>query len=630
MEKTSLRLEDDFNGYINNKWFEDNPIPNEYSSWGNFTILDNQNKDRVLELLNIDSSTYISNELLFVRNLYQQYMSKQNSITFDDYVNKINNISNISEFNILLLELLSKQLVSGPISFHVYPDMKKSNINILYLATSGLGLPDRDYYLLEDKKDIRDKYISFIEKFSNNLHLKANDVFEFEKEMAILTYTRTERRDPEKTYHLYNLEKYQSEFKNLLCREIFKLGNLNVDKDSKFVVSNPDLFKFINDKLETDLETVKQYLLWNFINENKPLLSEENSKFKFDNYSKYISGAKELQPLWKRSLNYLDSQVGQIIGMEFCKKYFTEDDKNNVLTMVNYILDELKDRLKNNSWMLTDTKEKALLKLSKMRVKIGYPNPEGLRDYSSIATVEETLFDTHIKINQFDVLYNLSKYNQEKNKEEMHMNPHTVNAYYSPLDNEIVFPAGILQEPFYVSGGDMALNFGAIGAVIGHEITHGFDDQGRKFDENGNYNNWWSEEDLNNYQAITNKIKDRYSTYIVNGKNLNGELTLGENIADIGGLSISLEAYKRYLQNQHLNNNEYDNKLRDLFFAFGKVWRIHTREEEENNRLLTDPHSPPRYRVNGTVSSIIDFYTLFNINITDKMYLPVEERISLW
>ncbi|ULY68490.1 M13 family peptidase [Chlorella virus XW01] len=627
MEETSLRLEDDFNGYINNQWFNNNPIPNEYSSWGNFTILDNQNKDRVLDLLKDDNNIPISNELLFVKNLYQQYTNKQDSNTFNSFIDKINNISNITEFNKVLLELLSKQLVSGPITFHVYPDMKNSNINILYLTISGLGLPDRDYYLLDDKKDFREKYKTFIKEFSN---INSDNIFEFEKEMAILTFTRTERRDPEKTYHLYNLEKYESEFNNLLCREIFELGKLNIDKDSKFVVSNPDLFKFINHKLETDLDTVKQYLLWNFINENKPLLSEENHKFKFENYSKYISGAKELQPLWKRALNYLDSQVGQIIGMEFCKRYFTEDDKNNVLTMVNYILDELKDRLKNNSWMLANTKEKALLKLSKMRVKIGYPNPEGLRDYSSITTVEQSLFDTHIKINQFDVIYNLSKYNQEKNKEEMHMNPHTVNAYYSPLNNEIVFPAGILQEPFYTSGGNMALNFGAIGAIIGHEITHGFDDQGRKFDENGNFNNWWLEEDLNNYQSITNKIKDRYSTYMVNGKNLNGELTLGENIADIGGLSISLDAYKRYLQNQYLNEDSYNVKLREFFFAFGKVWRMHTREEEENNRLLTDPHSPPRYRVNGTVSSINDFYTLFNINITDKMYLPIEERISLW
>jgi putative endopeptidase len=623
MTEDIIRLEDDFNGYINNEWFKENPIPDSYSSWGNFTILDLKNKERVLELLDIskDISKDTSKDILFVKDLNNQYMNKNHSITFDNYLEKINNISNIKEFNVLLLDLLTKQLVSGPISFHVYPDMKNSNINILYLTNSGLGLPDRDYYLLDDKKEIREKYKNFMKNYINNININIDTVFEFEKEMALLSYTRTERRNPEKTYHLYNIEKYNSEFKNLLGKEIFELGNLDI---GNFVVSNPDLFKFINYKLETDLDTVKQYLMWNFINENKPLLSEENTIYKFNNYSKYISGAKELQPLWKRSLNYLDSQVGQIIGMEFCKRYFTEDDKNNVLTMVNYILDELKDRLKNNTWMCDNTKEKALLKLNKMRVKIGYPNKEGLRDYSSILSIEMSLFDTHIKINQFDVLYNLSKYNQEKNKEEMHMNPHTVNAYYSPLNNEIVFPAGILQEPFYKSNSDMAENFGAIGAVIGHEITHGFDDQGRKFDENGNFNNWWSDEDLSNYQTITNKIKDRYSTYIVNGKNLNGELTLGENIADIGGLSISLEAYKRYLK-----SNDVD-KLKLFFLSFAKVWRIHTREEEENNRLLTDPHSPPRYRVNGTVSSIMDFYTCFNINKTDKMYLSPEDRISLW
>jgi putative endopeptidase len=611
MTKHMLRLEDDFNAYVNNQWFEENPIPKEYSSWGNFTILDLKNKERVLDLLNDNIN---NKELLFVQNLYKQYLNKTHSSTFDNYLERIKNISNIDEFNKLFLELLSKQLVSGPLSFYVYPDMKNSNINILNISTSGLGLPDRDYYFLEDKQFIREKYLTYMGDYMN--------VFEFEKEMAILTYTRTERRNPEKTYHIYNLEEYQKEFNNLIGKEIFELGNIKPDKIN---VSNPELLKFINDKLDTDLEMVKQYLMWNFINENKPLLSEENTLFKFENYSKYISGAKELQPLWKRGLNYLDSQVGQIVGMEFCKKYFTQNDKEKVLNMVDYILEELKNRLKNNTWMCNETKEKALLKLSKMKVKIGYPNKEGLRDYSKLVEdISDTLFDTHIKINQFDVLYNLSKCYQEKNREEMHMNPHTVNAYYSPLDNEIVFPAGILQEPFYISNSDMAENFGAIGAVIGHEITHGFDDQGRKFDETGNFNNWWSEQDLSNYQNITNKIRDRYSTYIVNGKNLNGELTLGENIADIGGLSISLEAYKRYLKSYDVD------KLKLFFLSFAKVWRIHTREEEENNRLLTDPHSPPRYRVNGTLSSIEDFYKVYDIKETDKMFLPLEERISLW
>jgi putative endopeptidase len=622
----TIRLEDDFNAYINNQWFIENPIPKEYSSWGNFTILDLKNKEKVLDLLENDNNDLISKELEFVKNLYNQFKKKEHSITYDNYIQNIKNITNKQQLKEILLELLSKQLISGPINFYVYPDMKNSNINILNITTSGLGLPDRDYYILEDKKEIRDKYLSFMKNYSDNIFDEndINKIFEFEKEMAILTFTRTEKRDPEKTYHIYNLEQYEKEFNNLLGKEIFELGNIIPDKMN---VSNPNLLNFINEKIDSDLELIKQYLLWNFINLNKSLLSEENTLFKFENFSKYISGAKELQPLWKRALNYLDSQVGEIIGIEFCKKYFTQENKEQVLVMVNYILDELKDRLKNNKWMCDITKDKALLKLKKMRVKIGYPSNEGLRDYSKIAIVESTLFDTHIKINNFDVLFNLSKCYQEKNREEMHMNPHTVNAYYSPLDNEIVFPAGILQEPFYKEN-DMAFNFGAIGAVIGHEITHGFDDQGRKFDENGNFCNWWSEEDLTNYQNITNKIKDRYSSYLVNGKNLNGELTLGENIADIGGLSISLEAYKRYLQNQY--NDNYEESIRNLFIAFAKVWRIHLREEEENCRLLTDPHSPPRYRVNGTLSSIEDFYKVFNITETDKMYLPEEERISLW
>ena len=623
----SVNPSNDFYSFVNNDWIKENPIPKDQNRWGQFNVIELTNKKRVKKLLEEASSNH---NFIKAQILYNGFKNKNGKEILDNLIVKILEIKTIESLKEMWLFLIFNQLINSPISYYVYPDLNNSNFNILYLSTGGLGLPDRDYYFLDNMKDKRLKYKKFMKQFYN-INLDYDNIYQLEKTLAKWTFTKVEKRDPKNYNNPTTFNKFIIKYPNLICKEIFNI--IQID-GKEMNISNPKFIKNFNNLfVKKNLILLKQYFIWKIILKNADLISFDYEIKKFNFYGKCLSGTPEMKPLWKRAINYTNTQLGEVIGMEFCKKYFPESSKKKCLLMVEYIKNELKERLISNNWMTSLTKNKALEKLNKIYVKIGYPNKEGLRNFDDLKlNPSKTLFENHMRINYFDVLYNLNKIYKKKNKHEFHMYPHMVNAYYSPLNNEIVFPAGILQYPFFDENVEMIENFGGIGTVIGHEITHGFDDMGRKFDGNGNLNDWWTETDTLQYKNKTNLIKKLYSSFTIDNKNVNGELTLGENIADLGGVVISLNAMIKYLEDYPEQNIIKYNftSIQRFFLCYARLWRNNIRLEEAIKRLITDPHSPPQYRVNGVLMNLPSFYKAFNIIKGDGLYQSKENIGSVW
>ena len=609
---------DDFFHYVNGKWIKENNIPDDMSRWGMFNILDENNTQKINEILKEDIDKRI-------KTLHQGYLTKSGKNDLYNIINIVNKIDNMEEMLNTLYNIDLYQITNNPVSFYVYANLNDSENNILYGSTSGLYLPDRDYYLMDDMKEKREKYIEFMENYVNSVNkeldvkIDTKAIFDFEKTLAEWTHTKVMKRDPKNYNNPTTIGEFMENYPNISLEKVLKNVTdytLEEMKDFPMNISNPTFFKNYNDFLsdKSNYNILKQHTLWSLMLKLS-LCSKEFESLKFDFYGKYMSGLLEMKPEWKRAVDYINSQLGELLGLEFCKKYFNEDSKKKCDMMVGYIIEELRGRLHNNDWMDESTKKQALVKLNKMRVKIGYPSEEGRRDLSKLVLEEDSFFKNHCTMNQFDSLFNLNEINTKKNKERFHMYPHMVNAYYSPVSNEIVFPAGILQWPFFNINMDMSENFGAIGVVIGHEITHGFDDQGRKYDGDGNLNDWWSESVGEKYAEKTNKIRDLFDSFQVNGRNVNGSLTLGENIADLGGLSISYHAYMRYLKDYPSEDNIFDgfSSKQRFFLGFARVWCGHMRDEEMEKRIMTDPHSPAIFRVNGSLCNMKEFYETFKV-----------------
>lgn len=622
---TDFSPKNDFFNYVNSNWLNDNPIPADQNTWGQFSIINENNRDRVKEILESESRDPVFQQ---AQILYNGFMNKSGKKHLDIIIENIQKIKNMVEFKKIWFDLICKQLIDSPVSYYVYPDLNNSERNILYVSTSGLGLPDRDYYLLDNMEEKRLKYMEFMENYYP-CNIDYRGVFNLEKKLASWNWTKVEKRDPKNYNNPTNYKKFVQEYPNLLCKDFFDLANVQGDTIN---ISNPKYLKNFNELLtDNNLEMLKHYLIWRVILNNASLVNEHYTQKSFDFYGTYLSGIPKMKESWKRAISFVDSQLGEVVGLEFCKKYFPETSKQSCLLMVDYIKQELKFRLNNNDWMTPNTKKKAINKLEKIRLKIGFPDEDGLTDYSSLHLDSKlTLFENNVIMNNFDVRNHFSELYQNKNKSRFHMNPHTVNAYYSPLNNEIVFPAGILQFPFFDANYNMIENFGGIGSVIGHEITHGFDDQGRKFDANGNLNDWWQDSDANAYQKKTDLIKELYHSFLISDQHVNGDLTLGENIADLGGVSIALNAMIRYLKDYPEKGTHKYSPIKRFLFSFARVWRNKLRPEEALNRLITDPHSPPKYRVNGVLMNLPEFYTEFDLKPDNKLYQTSDKIGSVW
>lgn len=630
----------DFYNFVNGKWIEENPIPSDYQKWSIFNELDENNKIKVKNILNnLEYTDDDDQSINSLKTLYDMGMDVNTINSFDPivivepYILRISNAISKDDLLEQIFQLHTLHGISTPVLFSSYSDFNNSKFNILHLFTGGLGLPDRDYYFEEDKESIRIEYKKFISNFLKLFGLEYNieKIFNIEKVLAKYTQTKVERRDPN---ILNNPRKYSQlikRYKSFPLEKLFKF--LNIDNPNiKINVSNP-IFLDKHEELwdQLSLDSWKEYYIWKFLTYVSSYINEEVTNIKFNFYGKILSGTPNMLPRWKRVIDNCNFQMGVVIGDLYVKKHFSETAKNKAMDMVKYIMEELKLRLKNNDWMEDSTKVRALEKLEKMGIKIGYP--DSLKDYSNLNLSKYSSYlDNNMRCLKFNENFEWDKLYQEKDNNEWFMNPHMVNAYFSPSNNEIVFPAGILQKPFFCETYDIPLNMGGIGTVIGHEITHGFDDQGRKFDADGNLNDWWNSNDARKYKEKTKNLKNQFASYIIEGKNINGDLTLGENIADLGGVSISYHSMMKYIEdnkNKNITLEGFTPQQR-FFLNYAKIWRCNIRPEETINRIMVDPHSPPIFRVNGVVTNLTEFYNAFNLKENDNLWKPPNTRISIW
>ena len=632
---TNFTPGDNFFMYVNENWINSNPIPDEFSRWGTFTVLQETNNKYVKEIVESiypESSEFNKFSILYNQGLNVKARKKKRNINdVYAYINEIQSKQSIDDLLKLVVDYQITCNIGSPFCFFIYSDFDDANMNILHLCTDGLGLPDRDYYLLESKKKEQNKYKKFLKKINDyfNLNLNIKEIYKLEEKLAEYTYTRVQKRNPELLKNTRTLEQIIADYPSFqFIRYFFKKMNVT---PGKINLVNPTFFFNLN-KLyyDVDLQIWKDYYTLKFLISIKDFFSINLEKICFNFYEKVLNGTQKIKPLDQRVLLNTENQLGQLIGQCFVKKYFSSNAKKVVSEMIKYLKNEFKNSIKNLEWMEDITKIKALNKLNNMKVKIGHPDK--WRVYTSDIKKEYSYFKNNIMCNKANNEYRLNKLYKEIDRNEWFMNPQKVNAYYSPSYNEIVFPAGILQPPFFSEDYDKAINFGGIGTIICHEITHGFDDQGCKYDAYGNFKNWWIESDFKKYKLKTLILKNQFDNYIIKGIKVNGELTLGENLADLGGLTISLQGFKKYLDDNPSENKKLENlnPIQRFFISYCRIWCSSSRTEDIIQRLVTDTHCPPLLRVNGIVKNIPEFYEAFNIKETDELYLEPNKRAKIW
>ncbi len=640
---STISPRNDFYDFAVGKWLKNNPIPADQSIWASFTILYENTNKQVRKIVEAVAKEKAKRGTIAqkVGDFYSTGMdsAKIEKLGLKPLQPEFDRISKINSKRDLIKEVAHQHLyTSAPLFyFGAQPDAKNSDMMIAGLTQGGLGLPDRDYYVKDDKrsKQVRAEYVKYMQKIFTLLgdskeqaEKNSGVIMKIETRLAKHSRTRVERRDPNKNYNKMSVNDLEKLAPNFDWKLFFtslgwnNLGDINVGQPEFFKEES----KMIN---EIPLPEWKQYLRWNLIRRASNYLNSAfvNANFKF--WGEFLRGSKKMRPRWKRVLSATNGALGEAIGQLYVKKYFPPEAKERANKIVHTLLESMKESIQNNTWMSDSTKKQALIKLAAFGVKIGYPDK--WKDYSKLEIKTDSYVQNVMRSNEFDVKRNLAKIGKPVDKSEWHMNPQTVNAYYSPLNNEIVFPAAILQPPFYDVNADDATNYGAMGAVIGHEITHGFDDQGRQFDAKGNLKDWWTKKDAEKYKERAQKIIDQFNSYVpIDSMHINGQLTQGENIADLGGLTISYNSYKKtdeFKQNKKLDGFTPTQRF---FFSWANVWKTNIRPALLKLRLKTDPHSPGKYRVNGPLSNLTFFYKAFNVKPGDKMWRPDSVRVKIW
>lgn len=635
---------DNFYLFANGTWMKNNPIPGTETRWGSFNLLEDFNKKAlkdILEETSAKSGSPKGSPAQMVGDLYASGMDtaaiEQAGISaIQPELDRINGIQDAAS---LANELARMTTVGLNPLFSVYvgPDDKEVTKNICNMYQGGLGLPDRDYYLKKDAREteIRSKYLVHI---SNMLKLAgetpedatkhAQTILALETKLAEASMDRVAMRDPYLMYNKMAIQQMNESAKGIDWKMFF--DQIMVKGQDTILVAQPGFFKAMSAMVQsTPIDDWKVYLKWHTISNMAAYLNKGFDQESFSFYGLELRGQKEQKPRWKRVLSVVDGAVGEQLGQMYTEKYFTAEAKKRMEELVNNLQVAFEARIKKLDWMSDSTKTKALEKLHTFIKKIGYPDK--WRDYTGLEIVRDSYVKNIMNSNLFDYKYMISKLGKPVDKTEWGMTPPTVNAYYNPAFNEIVFPAGILQYPFFDLSVDDAPIYGAIGAVIGHEMTHGFDDQGCQYAADGNLKNWWSADDKTRFDAKTKAVQEQYDAYtILDGKHVNGALTLGENIADLGGVTIAYDAYK--MTQQGKGNEQIDGFTGDqrFFLSWAQVWRQNITDKEAEQRLVTDVHSPGEHRCNGPLSNFDPFYLAFNVKEGQKMFKPAEQRIRVW
>lgn len=645
----SVKPGDDFFRFVNGKWVDETEIPGDKTRWGSFDELREKTNNDALAILKEAASNKnlkSSSDQGKAANLYNTIMdtvsrNKRGVAPLKPYLAKIDAVKNIKDLQALLTEME----LEGGLGFFgagVGTDAKDSNKNVLYIGVGSLGLPDRDYYISDDadSKEKREKYTAHIAKMLKFLGYKDNKAKEdavkilaFETAMAQPRLDRVERRDRRKTYNPMTVADLQKLTPAINWNAY--LSGIGIGKVDTLIVSQPRYMEALQQLLsQNKVEDWKAYMKWTLLNKSTGVLSTDIETANWEFYSKTLRGALKEEKRDKNALQTVNGTVGEALGKLYVEKMFPEEAKLKAEKMIKNVFLAFENRIKNLPWMAKATKESAIEKLHLSRVKIGYPDK--WKDYSALTIKNPseggTYFDNMKNLSKWRYKENIAKLNKPVDKDEWFMAPQIVNAYYNPSYNEIVFPAAILQPPFYDYRADEAVNYGGIGAVIGHEISHGFDDSGSRYNAHGNLVNWWEEEDLNRFTQLGGVLADQYGKLEpLPGIFVDGKFTLGENIGDLGGVNAAYDGLQIYLK-ENGNPGLIDGFTPEqrFFISWATIWRTKARDEAIKNQVKTDPHAPGIYRAYVPLQNVDAFYEAFNIKQGDGMYIAPENRVKIW
>ncbi|WP_272676800.1 M13 family metallopeptidase [Providencia huaxiensis] len=634
----------DFYRYVNDDWINKAQIPTGMPRINSFVELylntEKQIQSIIDQLQQIPENKLTHNQRN-IRNLYLSYLNEKaieqagiTPIKSDlDAISKAKNHNDISK-------LMTQPDYKSLISYWVDLDAKAPDTYVLYIGQGGLGLPNRTYYLdnTPQMEDIRKSYIAYIATMlelagEKDVTQKAQKIFDLEKAIATVHWSPEARRDTIKNYHAMSLAEMKNHTQGFDWNSFITSRKLT-DKQLEKVIVETDSAVEQTAKIfaDTPVSTLKDYLTFQYISEHARYLNQTIADAQFDFYSKKLNGIEKQRTRQERALQTVNSLQGEPLGQIYVEQYFDPQAKEKIKDLVSYVRGTFNSRLKVNDWMDEPTRQEALRKLEQFTVKVGYPDQ--WNDFSSINLKPDSLLENYKQVLAWSYDDMIGKIGQPVRQWEWGMTPQTVNAYFNPVQNEIVFPAAILQAPFFDPNVDPAYNYGAIGAVIGHEMGHGFDDQGSLYDGTGQLRNWWSESAKTHFKEKTAKLVDQYNAFTVDGLNVNGELTLGENIGDLGGLNIALSAYKQFAKENYPNGEapiiDGTTGLQRFFIAWARTWQELSNKESERNKIMTDPHSPNQFRANGVVRNIDDWYQTFGVDKNSALYLAPEQRIRIW
>ncbi|MDP4536160.1 M13 family metallopeptidase [Alkalimonas collagenimarina] len=639
---SSVRLQDDFYLAVNGKWIENNPIPADKSRIGSFDILADQAQlavKTIIEEVAASDNLQPGSDADKLASFYNSFMDieriNQLGLTpIQAQLQRIEQLESKAELGQAVAEL-QRDGVGGVFGWYVNNDARESTQYAVYLFQGGLGLPDRDYYFNEDDDSLRIK-AAYQDYVADMLALAGHDdaavaaehILALEHALAEHHWTRLESRNADKTYNKLSADDVIELMGSFDWAGYGSTMGLPAGQD--IIVAQPSYFSGLSEVIDaTELSTLQAYLTYRTVHSFAPQLSQNFVDRRFAFYSQTLQGVEEQQPRWKRAVDTTNGVLGELVGKLYVERHFNEDAKARMEALVDNLIKAYGESIKELPWMSDDTKVAALEKLSTFTTKIGYPDQ--WKDYSDLEIKADDLIGNSIRANHRAYQEMVDKLGGPIQQHEWFMTPQTVNAYYNPVMNEIVFPAAILQPPFFDMEADDAVNYGGIGAVIGHEIGHGFDDQGAKYDGDGNLRDWWTAEDLAQFQQLGARLSAQYSQFEpFPGVFVDGDVALGENIGDLGGMTVALRAYKMSLDGEEAPVLDGFSGLQRFFIGWAQIWRSNYREEALRRQVSTGPHSPPHYRVIGVLPNIPEFYQAFDVQPGDEMYLAEEERVKIW
>ncbi|MDX1684802.1 MAG: M13 family metallopeptidase [Saprospiraceae bacterium] len=647
MMDTTVSPKEDFFRYVNGAWLAQVDMPADRGRWGSFDELRKRTSNQVLRLLESsaledfkEGSDQYKAFVFYQTAMDTQHANELGTQPIQPFLDQIEDIESMADLQ-GFIEDMEPLGLRAFIGFGVSPDLRNSQEYATYLSNGALGLPDRDYYVKDDEESqrIRGEYQDHVERMLQFLDYTeeqavsaAERILAFETAMAEPRMDKVQRRNPLLRYNKRSVDQLEEMMPEFDWSSYFT--NIGVEDIDTIIVSEPKYIESLSSTLsDFSVADWKHYLKWTVLDASATLLSQEIDKANFEFFGKKLRGTEAQRPRWERIIDVTNATLGEALGKLYVDEYFPKEAKTTAKEMVDNILKAFEKRIDNLEWMTDSTKMKAQEKLNSFTVKVGYPDK--WKDYSDLVvqTAEEGSYAQNM-INVRKYLHNrdLNRIGEEVDDTEWFMPPQMVNAYYNPLQNEIVFPAAILQPPFYNYKADPAVNYGGIGAVIGHEISHGFDDQGSRFDAEGNMNNWWTERDREQFEALHQKLIDQFDSYEpLEGVNVNGAYTLGENIGDLGGINAAYDALQIHLE-EHGNPGKIDGYTQEqrFFLSWGTIWRIKYRDETLKTLIKTDPHSPGMYRAIGPLSNFEPFYDAFGIEEGDETYRADSIRVEIW